>query len=108
MTASIADLMAKLPAAFQPAKADGIEAVVHFKLTGAEAGEWNAVIRDGQCVVAQGLPHFRPTITVSADSSDLVQILSGKLDGTQAFMTGRIKVSGDMNAAMKILELFKT
>lgn len=107
MTESIADLMAKLPAAFQPAKAGGIEAVVHFKLTGAEPGEWNAVIRNGQCVVAQGLPHFRPTIAVSADSADLVRIMSGELDGTQAFMAGRIKVAGDMNSAMKILELFK-
>ncbi len=108
MTASIADLMAKLPTAFQPAKAGGIDAVVHFKITGAEPGEWNAVIKNGQCMVAQGLPHFRPTITVNADSTDLVQIISGELDGTQAFMAGRIKVAGDMNAAMKILDLLKT
>lgn len=107
MSVTIAELMSKLPAAFQAEKAVGMAAVVHFKLTGAEAGEWNAVIRDGRCEVAQGLPHFRPTVTVSADSSDLIQIFDGELDGAQAFMGGRIKVAGDLTAAMKIIGLFK-
>jgi putative sterol carrier protein len=107
MSATIAELMSKLPSAFQPEKAAGMDAVVHFKLTGAEAGEWNAVIKNGRCEVAQGLPHSRPTVTVSADSADLIQIFHSELDGAQAFMGGRIKVTGDMTAAMKIIEMFK-
>jgi putative sterol carrier protein len=107
MSATIAELMSKLPSAFQPEKAAGMDAVVHFKLTGAEAGEWNAVIKNGRCEVAQGLPHSRPTVTVSAESADLIQIFNGDLDGAQAFMGGRIKVKGDMIAAMKIIEMFK-
>jgi putative sterol carrier protein len=107
MSVTIAELMSKLPGAFEPEKAAGMDAVVHFKLTGAEAGEWNAVIKNGRCEVAQGLPHSRPTVTVSADSADLIQIFNGELDGVQAFMGGRIKVTGDMTAAMKIIEMFK-
>jgi len=107
MTVTIVELMSKLPGAFKPEKAAGMDAVVHFKLTGAEAGEWNAVIRNGNCEVGQGLPHYRPTITVTADSGDLIRIYGGVLDGAQAFMAGRIKVTGDMTAAMKIIGLFK-
>lgn len=107
MAATIAELMSKLPGAFVPDKAAGLDAVVHFKLTGAEAGEWNAVIKDGRCEVGQGLPHFRPTVTVSADSADLLKIYDGELDGAQAFMTGRVKISGDMTTAMKIIGLFR-
>ncbi len=107
MTVTIAEIMSKLPGAFQPEKAGGADAVVHFKLTGAEAGEWNAVIRDGRCEVAQGLPHSRPTVTVTADSADLVRIYDGELDGGQAFMSGRIKVAGDTNAALRIMEMFR-
>lgn len=107
MAVTIAELMSKLPGAFQPEKAAGMDAVVHFRLTGLEAGEWNAVIKDGRCEVAQGLPHFRPTVTVSAESGDLIKIFQGELDGTQAFMGGRIKVVGDMNAAMKIIAMFR-
>ncbi len=107
MTATIAELMSKLPGAIQPEKAAGMDAVVHFKLTGPEAGEWNAVIRNGGCEVARGLPHFRPTVTVSADSADLIRIYTGELDATQAFMAGKVKIAGDMSAAMKILGMFK-
>ncbi len=107
MTITIPELMSKLAGAFAPEKAAGLEAVVHFKLTGAEPGEWNAVVKDGRCEVAQGLPHFRPTLTVSADSSDLTKIYSGELDPAQAFMGGRIKVAGDMTTAMKIIGMFK-
>lgn len=107
MTVTIAELMSRLPGAFRPEKAVGINSVVHFKLTGIEAGEWNAVIKNGRCEISQGLPHFRPTVTVTANSSDLIKIFSGELDGTQAFMGGKIKVAGDMNAALKIIELFK-
>ncbi len=108
MPVTIADLMSKLPGAVVPENAVAIDAVVHFKLTGAEAGEWNAVIKNGTCEVAQGLPHFRPTVTVSADSGDLVKIYEGQLDASQAYMSGRVKVSGDMAAAMQILALFRS
>jgi putative sterol carrier protein len=104
---TIAELMSKVPLAFIPENAAGVEAVVHFKLTGAEAGEWNAVIKDGTCQVAQGIPHSRPTLTLSADSADLIQIATGKLDGPRAYMDGRIKITGDATAALKIIQLFK-
>ncbi len=107
MTVTIAELMSKLPGALQPDKAAGMNAVIHFKLTGPEAGEWNAVIKDGRCEVAQGLPHYRPTVTVSADSTDLIRIYNGELDGSQAYMGGKLRVSGDMSTAMKIIALFK-
>ena len=40
------------------------------------------------------------TITVSKD--DLIAMTSGELDPTTAFMTGRLKIAGDMSAAMAL------
>jgi putative sterol carrier protein len=37
---------------------------------------------------------------------DLVALVTGELDKTEAFMTGRIVVKGDMAVAMKLSELF--
>ncbi len=108
MPPTIAELMSKLPGALVTDKASDIDAVVHFKITGSEPGEWNAVIKNGRCEVAQGLPHFRPTLTVSADSADLIKICSRELDPAQAFMAGRIKVSGNMAAAMQIIGMFRS
>ena len=106
MPITIADLMQKMPGALIPEKAAGVDAVVHFKFTGAEAGEWNAAIKDGQAVVAQGIPHSKPTMTLTADSSDFVKIFTGELDGMQAFMQGKIKLAGELNLAMKLMGMF--
>ena len=107
MPLTITQLMGKMPSAFIPEKATGVNAVIHFKFTGAEAGEWNATIADGKCEVAQGIPPKPPTMTLTADSSDYVKIFTGELDGMQAFMQGKIKLGGDLNLAMKLMQMFK-
>src|SRR5512141_2686038 len=107
MPLTIADLMEKMPGALVPEKAAGVDSVVHFKFTGAEPGEWNAVIRDGKADVARGIPHFKPTMTLTADSSDFIKMFTGELDGMQAFMQGKIKLAGDLNVAMKLMQMFK-
>ena len=107
MPLSISELMSKMPGAFLPEKAQGVNAVVHFKFTGEEAGDWNAKIADGKVVVAQGEPSEKATMTLTADSNDYVKIFTGELDGMSAFMQGKIKLAGDLNLAMKLMQMFK-
>ena len=107
MPLTIVQLMEKMPGAFLPEKAPGLDAVIHFKFTGDEGGEWNATIKDGKCAVAQGIPARQPNMTLTADSSDYVKIFTGELDGMQAFMQGKIKLAGDLNLAMKLMQMFK-
>src|SRR5512138_3194634 len=107
MPLTVAELMNKMPAAFIPEKAQGVNSVIHFKFTGAEPGEWNAVIKDGTVAVAQGAPAAPANMTLTADSSDYVKIFTGELDGMQAFMQGKIKLAGDLNLAMKLMQMFK-
>jgi putative sterol carrier protein len=106
MPLTVADLMSKMPGAFQPEKAPGLDAVIQFKFTGAEAGDWYATIKDGKVVTAQGV-HASPKMTLTADSSDYVKIFTGEIDGMQAFMQGKIKLAGDLNLAMKLTQMFK-
>ncbi|MBI2758319.1 MAG: SCP2 sterol-binding domain-containing protein [Chloroflexi bacterium] len=107
MPLTISELMSKMPGAFIPEKAAGLDAVIHFKFTGAEPGEWNAAIKDGKVEVAQGISDKQPTMTLTADSADYVKIFTGELDGMQAFMQGKIKLGGDLNLAMKLMQMFK-
>ena len=107
MPLTISDLMKKMPEAFLPEKAQGVNALVHFKFTGEEAGEWNATIADGKCEVAKGIPSKQPTMTLTADSTDYVKIFTGELDGMSAFMQGKLKLGGDLNLAMKLMQMFK-
>jgi len=107
MPLTISQLMEKMPGAFIPEKAQGVNAIVHFKFTGEEAGEWNATIADGKVDVVQGTPPKPPTMTLTADSSDYLKIFTGEMDGMTAFMQGKLKLGGDLNLAMKMMQMFK-
>ena len=107
MPLTVSQLMEKMPGAFIPEKAQGVNAVIHFKFTGAEAGEWNAAIAEGKVAVAKGAPSTPATMTLTADSEDYVRLFTGELDGMQAFMQGKLKLGGDLNLAMKMMQMFK-
>jgi putative sterol carrier protein len=106
MALTIETLMSKMPGAFIPEKAAGLDATIQFKFTGEEAGEWYATIKDGKCEVAKG-EHASPKITLTADSADYVKIFTGEIDGMKAFMEGKLKLAGDLNLAMKLTQMFK-
>ena len=107
MPLTVAQLMEKMPGALIPEKAQGLDALIHFNFTGAEAGEWNAAIKDGAVAVTQGDAPKPANMTLTADSQDYVKIFTGELDGMQAFMQGKIKLAGDLNLAMKLMQMFK-
>lgn len=106
MPLTIKDLMSKMPGAFIPEKAPGLDAVIQFKFTGDEAGDWYAAIKDDKVDVQQG-EHESPKMTLTADSSDYIKIFTGEVDGMQAFMEGKLKLAGDLNLAMKLTQMFK-
>ncbi len=103
---AIEDLMAKLPSAFLPEKAAGVNAVVQFNLSGERGGDWYVTIHDQACTVEPGAAQA-PNLVFSAAAQDCLDILTGKLDGMRAFMTGKLKLSGDMGLAMKLVGFFR-
>ena len=58
-------------------------------------------IADGQVSTEDG--DAECTITASAET--LQELFEGELDPTAAFMTGKIKIDGDMGQAMKLSQL---
>jgi putative sterol carrier protein len=104
---TINEFMAGMAKSFVAEKAAGVDAVIQFKFSGTEAGEWNVTIKEGKCLVAQGLAPS-PKLTLSADSKDFIKVFTGQLDGMQAFMQGKLRLQGDMSLAMKLMSLFKT
>lgn len=94
-------LLQKLPAAFQPAAAEGTTAVVQFDCSTPHF----VTIRNGTCTVTPGSdPNADVTLTIEDD--DLVALMTGELNGMSAFMTGKLKLDGDMMLAQRIGRLF--
>lgn len=102
---SIQTLMDKVVRAFQPEKAAGVDVRVQFHLTGAQGGDWVAVIRDQKLSVEQGTTP-NPTLSFSADTADIMNMFTGKLNPVQAYMTGKVQVQGDMGLAMRLANMF--
>lgn len=92
--------------AFKPDAAEGVDAVIQYILTGEEAGDYIVTIKDGKCSVAEGIAPS-PTMTMTADAHDFRDVLLGKANGMQYFMTGKLKLAGDLNLAMKLTTFFK-
>lgn len=90
---------------FNSDKAAGMKAVYQWDITGEGGGKWHAEIADGKCAVKEGA-HASPNITITVAAKDWLDIVNGKLDGQMAFMSGKLKVKGDMSLAMKLKTLF--
>ena len=50
--------------------------------------------------------HAAPNITITMKESDYLDMINGKLNGQMAFMTGKLKIAGDMGLALKLQSLF--
>lgn len=100
-----AEFFAALPGRFDPAAAAGVAAIIQFELTGEGGGTWHVTIADGACEVAEG-PHDDPTLVVLASAENWLKVVAGSLDPQLAFLTGRLKVRGDMGLAMRLRALF--
>jgi putative sterol carrier protein len=103
---TIEKLMSRMPEAFLPEKASGVDAVVQYHLTGEEASDWIVTIRDGKCMVEKGTIE-NPKLTLTADSQDYKDVILGKINGMSAFMDGKLRLAGDLNLAMKLTSFFK-
>ena len=106
MALTIKTLMEKMPGAFRPEKAPGLDAVIQFHFTGEQASDWYAAIKDDKVETVEGV-HDDPKMTMTADSADYVGIFTGEVDGMAAFMQGKLKLAGDLNLAMKLTQMFK-
>jgi len=85
-----------------PGKTAGMTNSYVFEIDGA--GPWKVDVDDGKVKVAEGGGDADATISASEDTFG--QIASGDLNATTAYMTGKLKIKGDMGAAMKLQKLF--
>ena len=104
-SSQIAALMLKLQEAFIPEKAEGMKGVFQCHVTGVENGDWLMKVENATCSIQSGTV-VNPKATLELADKDLGDLLYGKLDPLKAFFTGRIRLSGDTGAVIKLLSMF--
>jgi len=84
----------------KPEVADKINAVYKFVLDGPGGGTWTVDLTMTGGKITSGDLEAGCIITVSA--SDFVDIINGVIDAQLAFMTGKLRVAGDIGQALKL------
>ena len=103
---TIKELFEAMPSHYSSAAGAGLTKTFQWNITGDEAGVWAFKIVDGQGELIPGGVE-KPDVTLTVSDKDWIAITEGKLDATSAFMTGRLKVAGDMMLAMRLQNLFR-
>ena len=85
-----------------PSKLEGMTNTYAFDIDGA--GQWTVAIADGRLDVSEGLGEA--DCTISASEETLLKIARGEQNATSAYMTGKLKIKGDMGAALKLQKIF--
>lgn len=90
---------------FVPEKAGGIEATILFDLSGDNGGFYWIKIAEGAATTGVG-EVSDPVMTVKASADDWFAVATGQTNPMQAFMSGKLKILGDMGLAMKLQTIF--
>ncbi len=69
------------------------------------AGKWKVDVQDGSVKVTED-EEEDADVTITTSEETFEKITSGEQNATSAYMTGKLKVKGDMGAAMKLQKLF--
>jgi putative sterol carrier protein len=91
-----------LSSRIDPSKTAGMNNSYVFDIEGA--GVWKVEVTDGNVEVTEGGGDADATIHASEDT--FRAIAGGEQNPTTAYMTGKLKIDGDMGAAMKLQKLF--
>ena len=85
--------------AFLPDKAAGQSAIVQYDVTVAgQPHTYQLKIGGGRCEIVKGRADT-PRVTLTLALPDFLRVVAGRLPPVQAFMSGKLKLSGDMMIA---------
>lgn len=107
---SVADFFTSIDAAAtkDPERATAIDCIYQFNVSGDGGGTYVLNLKAGNTgnfLSTEANPDANCTISVSGE--DWAAIVKGEMDAMTAFMSGKVKVDGDLSQAMKLPKLMK-
>ncbi|NWR57023.1 HSDL2 protein, partial [Bucorvus abyssinicus] len=78
------------------------QGVFQFDLSGDEGGTWYIDLKTNGGSAGLGKPPVTADVVMSMSSADFVKMFTGKLKPTLAFMSGKLRIKGNMALAIKL------
>lgn len=98
----IADIFTVIKGVISPEVIKSTQGVYTFQLSGEHAGVWYIDLKNGAGAAGSGEPPAKADVEMSLNSEDFIKMFTGKLKPTMAFMSGKLKIKGDMSLAIKM------
>jgi len=99
------EAMEDMLAIFNADAAGDLEAVFQWDVLGENGGVWHIKVADGKAELVNER-HPSPTVSQTCGTDLFLAMVNYEIDGMQAFMSGKLKMTGDMNVAQRIYEVF--
>ena len=103
------EIFARMGAHIRSDKARNLHAVVHWRLSGGigEGGydRYETVISHGSCTVSREM-RSSPRVTITTAPADFFRLITHQATPAVLFVTGRIKVKGDLAFAAGLIGFF--
>jgi len=103
---NVGPLFDQMKAMLNPDLVKSMDASYQFNLTGADSGPWHLDLKSGSGKAGPG-PLEGADCTMTLNSKLFEDMFAGKANATTSFMMGKLKIKGDMRAAMKLEKLMK-
>jgi len=106
MAVTCAEIFSAMPENFDAEEAGDWEAKIMYKVEGEGGGTWVMNIAGGALTITEG-EIGDAGATVSTDAETWVGIAEGTVEPTTAFMTGKVRIEGNMADVMKAQKVVK-
>jgi putative sterol carrier protein len=86
-----------------------VDAVIHWRIGGRADGghdEYETVIRGGACEAHRGFESEGARVTFTIGGADFLKLVTGNAAGPMLFMSGQLKIEGDLMFAASAASLF--
>ncbi len=107
MAPTIDEIMQRLPHAIDPEQAKGVRAVVQFDFTGDGGKQYVVRIANGTCTAEEGVAP-NPDATLIANQATYQAVAEGRMNAATAFMTGKLRVKGNLQLLMRFQQIFRS
>jgi putative sterol carrier protein len=106
MALTVDGIFTLMPELFLPEKAQGLTVSVYYQVTGEGGGDYTCLIENGVFSLKREAKADATSVVVIG-AEDWIALNEGKLDPMQAFMTGKLKGTGDLGLLQKFPKFFK-